>query len=202
MFYDLINASCETIYETILEDTDIKYNPRSVEAAVLGSLGNKCGRQVPLLGPNHTLTDEALRSGSRKGNPVYEALEVVCKGPEVLLPDGMSFKDKEGKIRHEIRIAWWKEDCSTYKLATAQGPPELTEKVPDTPLASEWQSFRYRGPPVVFGHYWFTGTPAVISPRVACVDYSAAREGHPLVAYRWSGESELRSANFDWVKSR
>jgi hypothetical protein len=45
---------------------------------------------------------------------------------------------------------------------------------------------------VIFGHYWFTGTPAVISPRVACVDYSAAKDG-PLVAYRWDGESELSS---------
>ena len=44
-------------------------------------------------------------------------------------------------------------------------------------------------PPVIFGHYWFTGNPAVISPSFACVDYSAAKDG-PLVAYRWDGEKE------------
>jgi hypothetical protein len=155
---------------------------------------------IPLLGPNRTLTDEVILSGSRRGHPVFEALETVCKGPEVTLPDGMSFEDKEGKVRDAVRIAWWKEDCSTYKMA-AQGPPSLIDAIPDSPLGLEWQAFRYRGPPVIFGHYWFTGTPAVLSPSVACVDYSAAREGHPLVAYRWSGESELRSANFAWVQA-
>ncbi len=155
---------------------------------------------TPLLGPNHTLTDEVLRSGNRKGDPVYEALEVVCKGPEVSLPDGMSFQDKENTVRHEVRIAWWKENCSTYKMA-AQGPPCLIDAIPDTPLGSEWQAFRYRGPPVVFGHYWFTGAPMVLAPNVACVDYSAARNENPLVAYRWSGEAELQSANFAWVRA-
>jgi len=155
---------------------------------------------IPLLGPNRTLTDEVILAGSRRRDPVFEALEVICKGPEVRLLDGMSFEDKEGKVRHEVRIAWWKEDCSTYKMA-AQWPPSLTDAIPDTPLGLEWQAFRYRGPPVVFGHYWFTGTPTVLSPSVACLDYSAAREGHPLVAYRWNGEAELRSANFDWVRS-
>jgi hypothetical protein len=155
---------------------------------------------IPLLGPNRTLTDEVILRGSRRGDPVFEALEVVCKGPEVTLPGGMSFEDKEGKVRDAVRIAWWREDCSTFKMA-AQGPPSLTDAIPDTPLGSEWRAFRYRGPPVVFGHYWFTGTPTVLSPSLACVDYSAAREGLPLVAYRWSGEAELRSANFEWVRS-
>jgi hypothetical protein len=155
---------------------------------------------IPLLGPNRTLTDEVILHGSRRGNPVFEALEVVCKGPEVTLPGRMSFEDKEGKVRDAVRIAWWREDCSTFKMA-AQGPPSLTDAIPDTPLGLEWQAFRYRGPPVVFGHYWFTGAPTVLSPSMACVDYSAAREGLPLVAYRWSGEAELRSANFDWVRA-
>ena len=51
--------------------------------------------------------------------------------------------------------------------------------------------------PVIVGHYWRTGTPTVISTKVACVDYSAAKGG-PLVAYRWSGETELTSANLVW----
>src|ERR1700730_10864557 len=36
----------------------------------------------PLLGPNNTLTDEAILFGSREEHAVYEAIEVVCKGPE------------------------------------------------------------------------------------------------------------------------
>ena len=49
--------------------------------------------------------------------------------------------------------------------------------------------------PVIYGHYWETGTPTVSSPTTACVDYSAGKGG-PLVAYRWSGESELADEHF------
>ena len=49
--------------------------------------------------------------------------------------------------------------------------------------------------PLIVGHYWRTGEPAVITDKIACVDYSAAKGG-PLVAYRWSeGDTELTSDN-------
>ena len=38
-----------------------------------------------LLGPNHTLTDEVILLGNRKGNTLFEAIEVICKGPEVVV---------------------------------------------------------------------------------------------------------------------
>jgi hypothetical protein len=41
---------------------------------------------TPLLRPDKRLTDEVILYGGRKGHPVFEALEVVCKGPEVALP--------------------------------------------------------------------------------------------------------------------
>jgi len=53
-------------------------------------------------------------------------------------------------------------------------------------------------PPVLFGHYWFTGTPKVISPQFACLDYSVAKGG-PLVAYRWDGERELATEKLEWA---
>jgi Calcineurin-like phosphoesterase len=187
------------------------------------------------MGSGQRLTDEIILLGSRKGDPMYEAIETICKGPEVELPPGITFKDKDGKVRNEVRVKWWQEDLSTYRKA-AQGPPEEVEKVPDVPLPAEWlrefrglpQDVATRGareasrshisesplsserrdartarldgecPPVVFGHYWFTGKPEVISPRFACLDYSAARDG-PLVAYRWDGEAELTSDKLAWV---
>jgi hypothetical protein len=51
------------------------------------------------------------------------------------------------------------------------------------------------GAPVFIGHYWMSGRPELQSPKVACVDYSAAKDG-PLVAYRWNGEQDLDAANF------
>ena len=55
--------------------------------------------------------------------------------------------------------------------------------------------------PVIHGHYWRTGTPAILTPTVACVDYSAGKGGD-LVAYRWSGESVLRDDHLVSVPGR
>ena len=151
----------------------------------------------PLLGPGQTLSEEAIVLGSRKGHPVYEAIEVVCKGPEVALPPGISFEDKGGKVRHEVRVRWWQADLSTYRKA-AIGPPGDMAMIPDAPMPAEWRAHPYSGPPVLFGHYWFTGKPEVISPRFACLDYSVANNG-PLVAYRWDGEEALSSERLAWV---
>jgi len=151
----------------------------------------------PVLGPNQTLTDEAILLGSLKGHPIYEALEIVCKGPEVALPTGISYEDKGGKVRHEVRVRWWQEDLSTYRKA-AIGPPGDMAMIPDAPLPEEWKGHPYSGPPVLFGHYWFTGQPTVISKRFACLDYSVAHGG-PLVAYRWDGEAELSSEKLVWL---
>jgi len=151
----------------------------------------------PVLGPTQTLTAEAVLRGSRPSDPVFEALEVVCKGPEVSLPDGVTFDDKGGKIRHEVRVRWWQDDLSTYRKA-AIGPPGDMAMIPDGPLPADWRGHPYSGPPVLFGHYWFSGKPAVISPRFACLDFSVARGG-PLVAYRWDGEAELSSDKMVWV---
>jgi len=149
------------------------------------------------MGTNQRLTDEMILFGSRKGHPIYAAIEIVCKGLEVELPAGISFKDKEGKVRNEVRVRWWEQDLSTYRKA-AIGPAGDMEMIPDAPMPTEWMSHPYVGPPVLFGHYWFTGTPTVISPRFACLDYSAARDG-PLVAYRFDGEKELSSDKLTWV---
>ena len=149
------------------------------------------------MGSGSKLTDEMILLGSRKGHAIYEAIEIVCKGREVDLPAGISFQDKEGKVRHEVRVRWWQGDLSTYRKAMI-GPPEEMEKIPDAPMPAEWVAHPYSGHPVLFGHYWFTGTPRVISPRFACLDYSAARDG-PLVAYRWDGEAELSSEKLWWV---
>jgi Calcineurin-like phosphoesterase len=151
----------------------------------------------PLMGENHTLTDELILMGSRQDHWAYKAIETICKGPEVELPEGFSFKDKEGRVRTEVRVRWWQDDLSTYRRA-AIGPPGEMEMIPDVPMPKEWVAHPYVGPPVLFGHYWFTGKPEVISARFACLDYSAARDG-PLVAYRWDGERVLTSDKLAWV---
>jgi hypothetical protein len=151
----------------------------------------------PLLSPQHSLTDLAILLANRPGDPVFDAVEVVCKGPEVRLPEGVSVRDEGGKDRSTVRVRWWQDDLSTYRKA-AIGPPSEIKHIPDLPMPADWRGHAYSGPPVLFGHYWFTGIPQVISPRFACLDYSVAHDG-PLTAYRWDGEAELSSQKLVWV---
>ncbi len=147
----------------------------------------------PGLRDGSRLTPEVVETGSRKGAPVYDALETILKGVEVRLPDGYSFEDKEGHIRHEIRTRWWNPDLTTYRAAYI-GPKGVS--MPDVPFDA-----RDRLPepdrPTFIGHYWFDPSEPIApaSSRVACVDYSVARGG-PLVAYRFDGEQELSRDKF------
>jgi hypothetical protein len=154
-------------------------------------------RLSPLTGRGNAVTDELVMLGTQKGHWVYEAIEVVCKGPEIPLPDGIKFYDSMGRERRDVRVRWWLPEARTFRDA-AIVPPGNEQRVPDAPLPSEWKGHPYSGPPVLFGHYWFTGSPQVISTQFACLDYSVAKGG-PLVAYRFDGEEELSSGKLAWV---
>ena len=109
------------------------------------------------------------------------------KGPEQRLPAGMSFSDKDGRRRHDVRIKWWDPDATTFRKA-AIGVDDRLDELPDMPLPVD---FIYReSTPVLFGHYWMNGEPRLTSPTAACLDFSVAREGY-LTAYQWRGESVL-----------
>jgi hypothetical protein len=146
------------------------------------------------LGAGRILTDEFVVNAARKGTSAYVAVDAVCKGLEVELPHGHWFTDHGGQRRTSMRVRWWSDRFATWRAA-ALVPPGDVDQIPDTAMPPDPRVRAYEGPPVFFGHYWFSGKPAVLAPNVACVDYSAAAEG-PLVAYRWEGESELAADGF------
>lgn len=143
-----------------------------------------------------TLTDEMVTA--EKGSDLYEAIEIVLKGPEVDL-GGLCYLDKGGHKRTKARFRWWNPNTTT--LASGAEIPSNSlacdktpfGELPDTELPRELPRIP-EGAPVLYGHYWRSGTPTVDSPKTACLDWSVAAGG-PLVAYRWSGEIELANAN-------
>jgi hypothetical protein len=151
----------------------------------------------PHLGEGQTLSDELVVWANRKDHWAFEAVEALCKGPELDLPDGISFRDEDGKHRRSVRVRWWEEQPLSFKRA-ALAPPEVLDRIPDAPVKADNRIGVYYGPPVFFGHYSLTARPAPLTPKVACVDYSAGNGG-PLVAYRWEGEPELRATHFIWT---
>jgi len=162
-----------------------------------------------LAGSRFTAVDQLVRA-STKGDPLYDAVEVLLKGPEIsLAAKGQPrYCDKDGHSRDKARIAWWRDDATTLRtLAVMDGnfKTEAGQPYPDLPEievdASEL-SFRYRGDvPVFYGHYWRRLEPehgVDWTSRTACVDFSAVKGG-ALVAYRFDGETEINPRHYHRV---
>ena len=142
------------------------------------------------------LYSDLLLQATREGTWQYEALETLLKGKEVPLQNGNSFHDKDGNVRHHIRVRWWDRSATTYRAAF-MGPASTLSHIPEDEINGDHLiEYGENEPPVFLGHYWMEGTPEPLAPNIACLDYSVAKPGGKLVAYRWSGEHRLDRKNF------
>jgi len=152
------------------------------------------------LGTNK-LEDSLLRSASRKGTDEYRAMETLLKGKEIALPEGHQFFDKDGNPRYEIRVRWWDNRVRTYSGAYI-GPESAMTHIPNDKIAGgNLLEYSASAPPVFIGHYWLEGEPQPLAKNIACLDYSVAKRGGKLVAYRWDGEKRIRPEKFTYVKN-
>jgi hypothetical protein len=155
---------------------------------------------APLVTRDNCLTPELLAQACDPETRVFRAVEILLKGKEIKLPDEHSFRDKEGVARQRIRIRWWEPGPHTYR-SLFMGPESAEAHIPDRPVSTDYQLEYGPGePPVFLGHYWLDGEPAPLTDNVACLDYSVARAGGHLVAYRWDGEQTLSAEKFVAVK--
>jgi hypothetical protein len=138
--------------------------------------------------------DEFLHAAYEKGSTEWTAMEGLTKGLEVRLPAPHSFLDHAGVERFEVRTKWWLDRAGSFRDVAIVSYGQA-HRVPDHPLPVDYLGGAVDGTPVFVGHYWMEGLPYLESHKVACVDWSAAKDG-PLVAYRWDGESELDARNF------
>jgi hypothetical protein len=135
----------------------------------------------------------------KKGTAFYDAIDQTLKGKEMKMPDGLTFTDKEGTKRTEIRIKWWEDPAAmTYKSISV----EPIENLPEKPIEiSELKSpdfYRDNDKMVFFGHYWLKGEPSFYRENICCLDYSIAKGGK-LVAYRLNGETALDRKHLIYV---
>ena len=150
---------------------------------------------------NRRFSDDAfLVAASKPHHAEYDAVSALLNGPEIRLPEGEYFHDKEG-IRHPaIRARWFGRfrngSAPTYRelvLPASDTVPEL--EVSEEALA-RLSIYDESEPPVIFGHYWMPPEAlGCLAKNAACVDYSVASEHGVLAAYRWSGEATLSDAN-------
>lgn len=137
--------------------------------------------------------DQFLHQAFERGTAAWSAMEGLTKGLEIRLPAPHSFLDHGGVERHEVRCKWWLESPRTYRDVALVGGQ--TDRVPEHPLPQEYVGAPIDGAPVFVGHYWMDGAVRLQTHKVACVDWSAAKDG-PLLAYRWDGEQVLDRGRF------
>ena len=159
------------------------------------------------LGSNRFNSMDQFVRASEKSDPLYAAIEVLLKGPEISLADHGQppFVDKGGALRSDARLRWWDEGGTTLReiaevsdtYTTKDGQPY--PPLPDIEIRASERSYAYDSSvPVVYGHYWRQDSPKFgqdWTRRTACVDFSAVKQG-TLTAYRWSGESEIHPEHY------
>jgi len=147
------------------------------------------------------LNNDLLNSSSTKGNWQYDAVETLLKGKEIPLPKGHAFKDKDGNTRHNIRVRWWDQEADTYRKAFL-GPETASTHIPDDEIIGDHLiEYSHDEPPVFLGHYWLNDpTPVPLAGNIACLDYSVAKPGGKLTAYRWNGETDIQGKHYEWIE--
>ncbi len=157
--------------------------------------------QLKNLGVSTLKNEDRVRRCCDKNDPLYLPVDRLLKGPEISLPEGISFDDSEGVHRVRTRLCWWKKSTGKTLRDIALQPGV---SLPDAPLPVEVQNvscYEEWERPVFFGHYWLTGTPALFQGNVCCLDYSVAshRGDGVLAAYRFDGEKILDNRKIVFV---
>ncbi|MCA9062334.1 MAG: metallophosphoesterase [Planctomycetaceae bacterium] len=150
-----------------------------------------------------SVTTDFLQAATTEGDPLFDSVERILKGPDVRLPNGHSMKDKEGFARRHVRIQWFANPAG-ISLGTFAFPPQsdLEWTHEPVPLLAVDTIYHPDAPPVFFGHYWLRADiPQPLASNVACLDYSIARGGQ-LCAYRWDGEKQLHPGHFVTVPAQ
>lgn len=153
-----------------------------------------CEKSIRSLDGASLKDSDFLLRANTKGTPEFEAVETILKGPEIAVPEGITFTDKDGTPRDRFRVTWWGHYGDPEVLFAIALPPYVTEscELIDPEVLKTVPNYPMGTVPVFFGHYWLApewGT-AELGTGICCLDFSAGNGGR-LVAYRWDGERTL-----------
>lgn len=153
---------------------------------------------TPFLDKENCLKEEAYELCCDENSPICRAIETLLKGPEVALPDGVTYKDKDGHVRSSARVKWWTPKHFALRKRLNLGTELRNDHKIATMMIDSEHHYPHTNIPIFFGHYWMNDIePKLLSENCVCLDYSIAKGGK-LVAYRWRGEKVLKKDHFVW----
>ena len=118
----------------------------------------------------------------------------MVTGPEINLPEGYVFHDNNGHPRSEIRLAWWRNEASTWRETALLVPDPMEFPSGKLPEGDQTETYYASAPPVLVGHYKMRDTPTIERLNAACLDYPDS----PCL-YRWRGEPKLSQVGLEEV---
>ena len=164
------------------------------------ALIDKFAKQSPAL----TIDQQMLIDGADYRTFAAQLLGRTTRGVSLMLPDEQSMLSSDGYRRRSFRVKFWVENPSCYGDIEFQ-PDKLNASAAASPLTErEREYLPFYGPeqrPLFVGHYWLKGDPAPLLPNIACLDYSAVKDGK-LVAYRMDSSAVLSVKQFAWVDNK
>ena len=146
------------------------------------------------------LNDALLENAYDEKAALGIARKRLTCGLELALPKGRCIRDKSGHEHKDVRIADWRHEATAVHQV-ALVPPGQEQQLEGMEWPADLELRPIEGAPILIGHHWFQGVPKVESPKLACLDWSAAKDG-PLVAYRWDGEVTLNNNKLCWLPPR
>jgi hypothetical protein len=146
------------------------------------------------LRPHCQLDQTLMAAASDPAAMAFRTVEGLLKGLETPLPEGAVFLDKSGHARNNVRLRWWDRSADTFPKAALLDAATCA-MLPAAAIPEKFRIGYADAKPVFFGHYSMAGSPKVLAPQVACVDYFDKMD-NPLIAYQWDGEPELDDGKF------
>jgi len=143
------------------------------------------------------LSEAQLMQVADPKHVLNDLVETITKGPDVPLPNGHRFADKDGHIRTEVRVKWWNASGKSWADIAMSVPTPNALPTGALPKNVTAMAYPAGAKPVFFGHYWLTGTPVLQAPNALCLDYSAGKDG-PLISYQMHPESQITLKNMSY----
>jgi hypothetical protein len=145
--------------------------------------------------------DSFLYDSAERGGFEWQVADRLLRGTSLPLPDNSMMISEDGYRRHVYRTKFWTRHPCVHNDVVFQ-PDPLPHHLGCLPLTEqEKQQLLYYSEnslPLFIGHYWRQGIPEPLRSNIACLDYSAVKQGK-LVAYRMDAEKCIDPDKFVWI---
>lgn len=105
-------------------------------------------------------TDDFLAEACLEEGTHHGAVEVLLKGKESPLPNGLTFLDKHDAKRSDIRLRWYASPTTQTYRTYSLGPESVPGDMPlDAEVVRAAVPYPVGDKPVFVGHYGLLGSP-------------------------------------------